>query len=332
MSQFSIGVDLGGTNLRIAAVEEDGHILETITTGTEVSRGRDLVINEMCDAIKSLTLKFQATGSLLGIGIGVPGIIDMKTGRVLKSPNLPGWQDYPVREEIESRLSTRVILENDANSAAFGEKWLGAGRDHDELCMLTLGTGVGGGLVLRGKIWCGMSGMAGELGHTMVEPNGHPCGCGSIGCLEQYASATAIRRMAMEAIKAGAKALASALDDRGSSEFTAKLIYTLAIQGDKEAQQIFERAGRALGIVVAGLINGLNLPMYVIGGGVSNSWDAFAPAMMDEIKKRSFVYIATNSEDPNVPRMQKTIVTRAVLGGNAGLLGAARLPMVSHKH
>jgi glucokinase len=138
--------------------------------------------------------------------------------------------------------------------------------------------------------------------------------------------------MAMEAIKAGAKALASALDDRGSSEFTAKLIYTLAIQGDKAAQQIFERAGRALGIVVAGLINGLNLPMYVIGGGVSNSWDAFAPVMMDEIKKRSFVYIATNSEDPNVPPMQKTIVTRAVLGGNAGLLGAARLPMVSHKH
>src|SRR4051812_1154462 len=110
MAQFSIGVDLGGTNLRIAAVEENGQILETITTGTEVSRGRDVVITEMSDAIKSLSLKFQASGSLIGIGIGVPGIIDMKTGMVLNSPNLPGWRDYPVREEIERRLSTRVIL------------------------------------------------------------------------------------------------------------------------------------------------------------------------------------------------------------------------------
>ncbi|MCU1286689.1 MAG: glucokinase [Acidobacteriales bacterium] len=331
MSQFSIGVDLGGTNLRIAAVEESGHILETITTGTEVSRGRDVVITEMCDAIRALSVKFQASGSLRGIGIGVPGIIDMKTGMVLNSPNLPGWRDFPVRQEIERRLMTHVILENDANSAAFGEKWLGAGRDYDDLCMLTLGTGVGGGLVFEGRIWHGMTGMAGELGHTAVEPNGHPCGCGSVGCLEQYASATAIKRMAKEAVAAGGAGELEKAFNRGSDDFSAKLIYTLAIQGDKPAQNIFKRVGQALGVTLASLINGLNLPIYVIGGGVSHSWDAFAPTMMEEIKKRSFVYVATSSEDPNTPRLQKTIVTRAVLGGDAGLLGAARLPMVMPK-
>src|SRR6266404_3451732 len=201
MSRFAIGVDLGGTNLRIAAVAEDGKILEVITTGTEVARGRGLVLDEMCDAITKLSSKHNTNGSLCGIGIGVPGIIDMKSGMVLKSPNLPDWTDYPVQKEIERRLSTTVILENDANAAAFGEKWLGAGRDQDDLCMFTLGTGVGGGLVFDGKIWRGMTGMAGELGHTTVFADGHPCKCGSRGCVEQYASATAIKRMAREAIE-----------------------------------------------------------------------------------------------------------------------------------
>src|SRR5437879_3323661 len=174
-----------------------------------------------------------------------------------------------------------------------------------------------------------MTGMAGELGHIMVEPQGHPCGCGSIGCLEQYASATAVKRMAYEAIeRGGAVELEKALR-AGESVLTSKHIYNLAIQGDKTAQAIFNRVGQSLGIVLAGLINALNLPMYVIGGGVSSAWDAFAPAMMAEIRKRSFVYSATAGENPKVPPVQKTVITRAVLGGDAGLLGAARLPVIA---
>src|SRR6267142_5796077 len=127
MPTFAIGVDLGGTNLRIAAVDSNGKMLEKITTGTAVGRGRDLVIDEMCSAIQQLTAKFRGEVShLAGIGIGVPGIIEMETGTLRESPNLPGWQDYPVRSEIERRLGTRVILENDANAAALGEKWIGA--------------------------------------------------------------------------------------------------------------------------------------------------------------------------------------------------------------
>ena len=159
MSNFAIGVDLGGTNLRIAAVNEEGRLLEKVTLGTKVALGRDHVINDMCEAIRHLSDKYQAGGRLLGVGIGVPGIIDMQTGMVRESPNLPGWSDYPVRDEIEKRLQAPVILENDANVAALGEKWLGAGRHVGDMAMLTLGTGVGGGVILNGKIWHGMTGM-----------------------------------------------------------------------------------------------------------------------------------------------------------------------------
>ena len=157
MNNFSIGVDLGGTNLRIAAVNQQGHLMEKVTLGTRVALGKDHVIHEMCDAIHLLTAKYRNTASLQGIGIGVPGIIDMKTGTLRESPNLPGWAESPVQAQIERMLNTRVILENDANVADLGEKWLGAGRDVDDMIMLTLGTGVGGGIVLGGRIWHGMT-------------------------------------------------------------------------------------------------------------------------------------------------------------------------------
>jgi glucokinase len=256
---------------------------------------------------------------------------------VCESPNLPDWADYPVRAEIEQRLGTRVILENDANSAALGEKWLGVAKDVDDMAMLTLGTGVGGGLVLRGRIWHGMAGMAAEFGHTTVEPEGALCGCGNRGCLEAYASATAVVRMAREAIASGA---ASGLAQVANSnvEFNAKAVYNLAIQGDQEARKIFQRVGRALGIVLSDMVNALNLPMYVIGGGVSSAWDAFAPTMIEELRHRSMVYAATSPEPSHgqgasgkVKPMgtKKTIVTRALLGSDAGLYGAARLPQTN---
>jgi glucokinase len=259
------------------------------------------------------------------VGIGVPGIIDIERGMLRESPNLPGWHNYPVQQEIERRLGTSITLENDANAAAFGEHWLGAGQMVDSLCLLTLGTGVGGGIVLENKIWHGMTGMAGEAGHINVEPDGHPCGCGSHGCIEQYASATAIKRMAMEAIASGkAPQLAQAV--KSDPEFSAKAVYNLAVQGDEPARQILERSGRLLGIVLAGLVNLLNLPMYVIGGGVSSAWDGFAPAMLREVHARSFVYAATNTDEH---AKHKTIITRALLGTDAGLFGAARLPLLS---
>ena len=325
MSRYSIGVDLGGTNLRVAAVDESGKLMEKISTSTQVSLGRDEVLDEMCRIIQTLVTRFRTHGPLAGVGIGVPGIIDMESGMLRESPNLPGWANYPVQQEIERRLGTSITLENDANAAAFGEHWLGAGQPVDSLCMLTLGTGVGGGIVLNNQIWHGMTGMAGEAGHINVEPDGHPCGCSSHGCIEQYASATAIKRMAQEAIEANrAPQLARAM--QSDPEFSAKVIYNLAVQGDEPARQIFEDVGRRLGIVLAGLVNLLNLPMYVIGGGVSSAWDAFAPAMLREVQARSFVFTATNWDEHSKHR---TIITRALLGTDAGLFGAARLPLVA---
>ncbi|HWF05482.1 MAG TPA: ROK family protein, partial [Candidatus Angelobacter sp.] len=335
MTTFAIGVDLGGTNLRIAAIDDKGKTLDKITTSTEVARGRDQVIDEMCAAIQEIVAKLSGTGELAGIGIGVPGIIEMQTGMLRQSPNLPGWENYPVRDEIERRLKTTVVLENDANSAALGEKWLGAGTEVDDMIMLTLGTGVGGGIVLNGKIWHGMTGMAGEPGHINVEPNGHPCNCGSRGCLEQIASATAVKRMAAEAVASGkAPHMAEAM--KSSPEFGAKLIYDLAMQGDTQAQAIFRIVGNALGVVLADLVNIFNIPMYVIGGGVASAWSAFAPTMMETLRRNSFVYRATAPAEDTTAANAKgaarvSIITPALLGSDAGLIGAARLPMMARQ-
>ncbi|HMF91285.1 MAG TPA: ROK family protein [Candidatus Angelobacter sp.] len=334
MNKFAIGVDLGGTSLRIAAVESTGKILEKITTGTEVARGRERVIDEMCAAVRSLALKFRPSEDLAGIGVGVPGIIDMATGMLRESPNLPGWQDYPVREEIETRLGTTVVLENDANAAALGENWLGAAAGVEDMCMLTLGTGVGGGLVLGGRIWHGMTGMAAEIGHINVDPEGVPCGCGSRGCLEQYASATAVKRMALEAIATGqAPGLARAMSQ--DPEFSSKVVHQMASEGDESARQIFHRVGHALGIGLADLINIFNLPMYVLGGGVAAAWDAFAPAMIETVRSYSYIYrVTTPGENESgavrpKAKAERTMITRALLGSDAGLIGAARLPLLA---
>jgi glucokinase len=343
MPDFSIGVDLGGTNLRIAAVSGQGQLLEKVTLGTKVALGRDHVITEMCEAIQRLSGKHQATGKFLGAGIGFPGIIDLQTGMLRKAANFPGWENYPARAEIERRLGARVVLENDARVAALGEQWLGAARGVANMAVLTLGTGIGGGIVLGGKIWHGMNGMAGEFGHVTIEPEGYPCGCGNRGCAEQYASASAIMRMAREAIARGEAPLLAAAAS-SDAEFGAKSIYDLAIQGDEPARRIFRSFGRYLGLLLAGLVNVLNLEMYVIGGGASSAWDAYAPTMFEELRKRSVVYAVTAPADllesdssrkgesaavqTESRSERKTIITRAVLGSDAGLYGAARVAVM----
>ena len=327
MPDFSIGVDLGGTNLRIAAVSRDGLLLEKVTLEANAARGPDRVIDEMCSAIQRINRQYERNGKFLGAGIGIPGIIDLETGTIRKSANLPGFSEYPVRAEIERRLGAKVFLDNDANFAALGEKWLGAGRSVANMAILTLGTGIGGGIILNEKIFHGMTGMSGEFGHVPIANDGPRCGCGSYGCAEQYASATAIMRMAREAIAAGSAGLAQAANS--GAEFNAEAIYKLATQGDKDAREIFRKFGKALGFVLAGVVNILNLEMFVIGGGVSSAWDALAPSMFAELRSRSLVYAATDPGDLPPERTHgKTIIAKALLGSDAGLFGAARVPIV----
>jgi glucokinase len=300
MGNFSIGLDLGGTNLRAAAVDQSGKMLDRVSGKTAYSAGREAILHDMAEAIQTLRDRLDAH-ELAGIGVGVPGFIQMKEGVIRNSNNLSSLENFPIRDELSRRLGVPVILENDANAAALGEQWIGAGRGVDDLVLLTLGTGVGGGIISNGKILRGHLGMAGELGHITVVPNGNPCGCGNRGCVEKHASATAITAMAK------LLGLGDAL--------TAKEVYDLAIGGSEKAQTIFVSMGEALGIALAMLVNTFNFPLYLLSGGVLGAWDLFAPAMIEETRRRSFTF-----------RTTATRIEKAQLGNEAGLFGAAFLP------
>jgi glucokinase len=324
VSAFAIGVDLGGTNLRVAAVTDQGEMLDAVDAPSEVSQGRESVVARLTDAVRSLRRKYSSKHTFKGVGVGLPGIIDLEAGTVYSSANLPGWSGYAALEDLEKQLETTVILENDANCAALGETWLGAGLGADDLCMITLGTGVGGGFVVNGKPWHGVMGMAGELGHMTVISEGVTCGCGNHGCLEQYASATAIHRMATAAAENGRSACLAALRN-SDPDLSAQSVHACAQSGDAAAIEIFNVTGAALGIALANLINAFNLPLYIIGGGVANAWDQFSPAMFNELHERSIVFRAGEGEKRS---NRSTEIKPALLQDRAGFLGAARLPMI----
>lgn len=306
MSPYSIGVDLGGTNLRVAAVNATGELLDRISISTSFENGAGGVVSDIVSVTQRIVQSLGSSG-FSGLGIGVPGFIDMERGVVIGSANLPGFQDFPVRDEIEKYLQTRIILENDANAAALGEQWMGAGRDVKDLILITLGTGIGGGIVIDGKILHGFRGMAGEIGHMTVFPDGNPCGCGNCGCLEKHASASAIAAMA-------------GMMGIGSKRFSSSEVYDLAVAGNSRARLVFESMGRSLGIAIANLVNLFNFPLYLLSGGPLPAWDYFAPSMFAEINKRSFTFSRSGAR-----------VEKALLGADAGLFGAAYLPLQAAK-
>ena len=316
---YSIGVDLGGTNLRIASYVDGIEFLDIIRVPTHLAEGRDQVVRNMCEAIKALAAREYGGRHLAGICIGTPGPLELPNGILRNPPNLPGWDGFNLRAAVESTLDRAVEIESDANVAALAEQKLGAGRTHgiDSLCVLTLGTGVGSGLILNGQIWHGATGMGGEAGHVVVQDEGGaPCGCGGYGCLEQYASATAVMRMARELTGT-------------SLAMTSHDLAVLARSGDEMATQVFQRVGHALAIALTGLINTLNLPLYLLGGGVCEAWDLFAPTMFRELHSRSYVYRLTQPDvlEPVLVEPQRTYILGAQLGTSAGLLGACLLPL-----
>lgn len=315
MEGFSIGVDLGGTNLRAAAVTRDGECLAHIGMPTRLSAGPQAVLDDMAAAIRRL-IDGQRGAELLGIGVGSPGPLELPSGILHHPPNLPGFDGLNLRGELERRLGCNVCVDSDANLAAYGESCLGAGRGLSvaSLCMLTLGTGVGCGIILNGQIWHGMQGAAGESGHGPLNPKGPACPCGARGCLEMYASATAIVRRAGELGLEGAR--------------TASGVAELAESGDIRARQVFDEMGLALGLSLSNLVNALNLPLYVLGGGAAAAWPFFAPRMFATVRETSYVYRMSMPKDPNVFAPGTTHIARAQLG-DAGMVGAAMLPVMS---
>ena len=318
---YSVGVDLGGTNLRIAAYATGTAFLEKITVPTRLSAGRDAVVRDLCEAVTALTSRGYGDRKLAGIAVGTPGPLELPEGVLRNLPNFPGWDGFHLKTAISRTLSREIILENDANLAAFAEQQLGAGSTHavKDLCVITLGTGVGNGFILNGRIWDGANGFAGEAGHIIVrDADELPCGCGGRGCLEQYASATGIVRMARETLGICAPS-------------TAHDLALLARSGDRQALAIFDTVGDALAIALTGLINTLNLPLFLLGGGVCEAWDLFSPAMFRELEHRSYVYRLTKPDvlQPERLEARKTYILKAHLGPTAGLLGACVLGLKS---
>jgi glucokinase len=279
-----------------------------------VNEGKDRVIRRIFSVIHELKV-LCPTNSLKGIGIGSAGIIDIEKGMIVTSPNFPGWQDVPLRDLICQEFDMPTILDNDANAAVFGEHWAGAGQGSTSLIGLTLGTGVGGGIILNGSLWHGSEGMAGEIGHMTIVPDGINCSCGNTGCLEAYASATAIVRRTADRISQSPQSNLLQLSGiENPIEMTAAKIYQAALSGDALAQDIFYETGAYLGLAIGSLINILNPEIFIIGGGVSKAWNFFYKSMMEEIHKRVF-----NRQAGRIK------VVAGNLGDDAGLIGAGCL-------
>ena len=287
-------VDLGGTHLRVALVDDSGNILQHLKQETPHGDSPDGILDALAGAARAWNCEVVAAS------IMVPGAVDAEKAVVVAAPNLPSLINFPLKAELQQRLGWPIVLENDANAAAVGEMWLGAARGCNDVVSVTLGTGVGGGVIHNGKLWRGSHGSAGEIGHTTVDPfSGLKCKCGNTGCLELFASATAIVRMARE---------------QGMDAMSAEKVYDAGRSGDETALSVFNRFGMYLGIGLANLINLIDPQVIVITGGAVNGWDLFASEMYRQVEERAFRATA-----------QQVRIARSECGDNAGLLGAARL-------
>jgi glucokinase len=304
-------VDLGGTHLRVALVDDTGRILTQAKQETPKGDAAEGIVAALIETARQWDSHRQA---VVAASIMVPGAVDSDNAVVLQSPNLPSLVNYALKAELEKRLGWPVFLENDANAAAVGEMWVGAARGCRDVVSVTLGTGVGGGMILDGKLWRGSHGSGGEIGHTAVDPfSGLKCKCGNTGCLELFASATAIVRMTREGLSSVAE---SSLKIEG---LTAEKVFEAGRAGDELALAVFKRFGMYLGIGLANLINLIDPQVIVIAGGVVNGWELFADEMYRQVEERAFRTIA-----------QRVKIARAECGDNAGLLGAARLAFMEN--
>jgi glucokinase len=304
-----IACDLGGTNLRMAAIDSEGNILYRTKRDTPKADRADDIVRALVDSAAECRENVKDFGRVLAIAIAAPATVSSEKGIILKAPNVPALDGFRMVAALENELNIQALLENDANAAAVGENWLGASKGFDNSICVTLGTGVGGGIIIDGKVLSGVDGTAGEIGHICVEPFGAPCGCGSRGCVEQYSSATAIVRQTKELAAQYPKS-----EMQHKPRLTSKDVYEAGVAGDELALEVFRRQGFYLGIALGGLINVLNPEVIVIGGGAAAGWDLFMPQLQEQIENRTY----------REPRLRARL-NKAVLGDDAGILGAAKL-------
>ncbi|HEX8274678.1 MAG TPA: ROK family protein [Longimicrobiaceae bacterium] len=311
------GVDLGGTNIVVGLLPmEGGEVLGLRSMPTDSGRGAKFVVDRIIGMVEQaiaevLSAHGGTRDQIAGVGIGSPGPLDRRTGTVINTPNL-GWRNFPLRDLISNAVHLPATLDNDANCATYGEWWLGAGRGTRALVGLTLGTGIGGGIVLNGEIFHGCSDVAGEIGHMTIDSNGRRCKCGNYGCLEQYASGPAIAVRAVEGIEAGAESVLVEMVNGRMDDITAATVYEATVQGDAYATEVMKDTAKFLGAGVASIINILNPEMVVIAGGVTRAGDTLFEPLRAEVRRRAFK-----------SAQECCRIVSAELPGTAGLVGAA---------
>ncbi len=323
--QYIIGVDLGGTNIVVGAMSADGKqhfAMRSIPTSAE--SGAEGVADRIVGLIEGVILDTLAeTNSnrrdVIGVGVGAPGPLDREKGLVVVAPNL-GWKNFPLRDRISERLRLPVTLDNDANCATVGDWWRGAARGGKNVVGMTSGTGIGGGVIIEGKLFHGASDVAGEIGHTTIDLNGRHCKCGNYGCLEAYASGPAIATRAREVLvrEETASLLPSMVGGKLDS-ITAETVYKAAQQGDAVASEIVRDTARYLGAGIANLLNILNADVVVVAGGVTQAGDALFVPLRAEVRRRAFR-----------PAVDATRIVAGELPGTAGVVGAVATFKMAH--
>ena len=315
MKKF-IGVDLGGTNLRAGVVDlEKGLVLSTKTVPTLAREGHDAVMARMADLVQMvMDENGLAKADVGGVGIGVPGVLNLEEGTVVFLPNLPDrWLNVPLQETVATRTGLPVSLLNDARAITLGEWKFGAGRGVETMACFTIGTGVGGGLVINSRLHMGIGGTAGELGHQTVDPTGIRCGCGNIGCLETVGSASAIAAMGMKAVVQGLTTCIGEMVGYDLNQITTEVIARAASQGDAVALEIFNHAGNAFGIAIANVLVSVGPRKVVLGGGAAAVGDLLFAPIRRTLKERVTI----------MPLDQVEVVP-AQLGNQAGVLGVCQ--------
>ncbi len=306
-------IDLGGTRIRSALVDAAGRLLVRRECPTEAGQGPEAVIERIVGLAQEVREASPADGACIGVGVGAPGPLDAEAGLVLSAPNLPGWENLPLRQILETRLGLPVRLANDANVAALGEWRWGAGQGYSDLLYLTISTGIGGGIVADGRLLLGRRGLAGEVGHIILEPAGPRCTCGNRGCWEALASGTAIGREGARAVREGRAPLLAELCAGEADRVGASMVGEAARRGDPTAGRIIRRAAIYSGSAIASLIHLFSPGIVLLGGGVMALGDLFLRPIRQTVRRRV------------MPAYRDAPIARAALGGDAGLIGAAAL-------
>jgi glucokinase len=313
MGKIVCGIDLGGTKINTGLVDENGKVLYNVKVPTLAQEGPEAVVKRIVKSVHDL-LKESGVElkDISGIGVGSPGPLDVERGIIMSPSNLPGWNNVPLVDILKKEFKINTKLNNDANAAALGEYFFGAGRGIKDFIYMTVSTGIGGGIIIDGRLYNGVSSNAGEIGHATINFNGPKCNCGNIGCFEVYASGTAVGRFAREALSSGEDSIMKTMAP--ISEIKSEHVFEAARMGDRLALKLIDMEGYYLGVGITNLIACYNPQMIAIGGGVGSQLEMYYDKMYETLNKLCLA-----------PSLRDCRIVKAELGGDLGLIGAAAL-------